>query len=46
MKHSKFVARVQQIVRDYAEAHPGEITLPCDKHHRLPCHECRIEVTA
>jgi len=37
--------KVQGIVREYAKAHPGEIVLPCEKHHRLPCPECGVGVT-
>ncbi len=36
-------ARMQAVVKDYAEKHPGEIVLPCEKHHRLPCLECDQE---
>jgi len=36
-------AKVQGIVREYAKAHPGEIVLPCEKHHRLPCLECEAK---
>jgi hypothetical protein len=36
-------AKVQGIVREYAETHPGEIVLPCEKHHRLPCPECEAK---
>lgn len=39
---NQFVAKVQEIVREYAEKHPGEIILPCEKHHRLPCRECGV----
>ena len=37
---AQFRAKVQAIVKEYALAHPGEITLPCEKHNRLPCSEC------
>lgn len=39
-----FVSGMQAVVKKYAEDHPGEIVLPCDKHHRLPCRECGIGV--
>lgn len=38
------VTKVQKIVKDYADAHPGEITLPCEKHQRLPCVECGVGI--
>jgi hypothetical protein len=44
MKETEFRAKVQQIVKEYAEAHPGEIVLACEKHHRLPCRECGVAV--
>jgi hypothetical protein len=40
MKDWEFRAEVQRIVREYTETHPGEIILPCEKHHRLPCTKC------
>lgn len=42
MKDSEFRAEVQRIVREFAEKHPGEIILPCEKHHRIPCKECGV----
>ena len=42
MRDAELRAKVQRIVREYAEAHPGEIVVPCEKHHRLPCRECGI----
>jgi hypothetical protein len=44
MDDRQFVAKVQQIIKKYAEAHPGEIVLACEKHHRLPCRECGVAV--
>lgn len=38
--NNEFVTKMQKTVKDYADAHPSEITLPCEKHHRLPCSEC------
>jgi len=38
----EFRAKMQKVVKDYADAHPGEIVLPCEKHHRLPCRECGV----
>lgn len=42
MNHSELVTGVQRILKEFAETHPGEITLPCEKHHRIPCVECGI----
>ena len=39
-----FVVKMQKVVKDYADAHPGEITLPCEKHHRLPCQDCGVKL--
>ena len=44
MKDWEFRACVQAIVKEYARTHPGEIVLPCEKHHRLPCMECEVFV--
>jgi len=43
LEDSQLRAKVQGIVREYAKAHPGEIVLPCEKHHRLPCLECEAK---
>ncbi|MCJ7455282.1 hypothetical protein MUP07_00885 [Candidatus Bathyarchaeota archaeon] len=39
----EFRAKMQATVKEYARTHPGEITLPCEKHHRLPCSDCELE---
>ena len=43
LEDSQLSAKVQGIVREYAKAHPGEIVLPCEKHHRLLCLECEAK---
>jgi hypothetical protein len=36
----QFRGKLQGLLKEYARAHLGEITLPCEKHHRLPCSVC------
>ncbi len=38
----QFRGKLQGLLRKYAQLHPGEITLPCEKHNRLPCSVCEV----